>query len=372
MPAPIAHMEHFGRSAIPIEWAPKIVFDPTAVHEIIEDVLVAGGMSVWYGASGSGKTTLLLDAMLRMPRERPWLGKRLERGASVLVCAESPSSARLRVAAFREHHGGDIGSFAIIPEALNLLNGSADVDDLIDLLIRESNRLPVPLALIGIDTVARVMLGGDENTAEDMGRLVAAGDRIRRELAVHVAFVHHSGKDASLGARGHSSLRAATDTEIEVTFDKATKLHTVEITKQRDLGSQGLKLSARFLPVELGTNQWGNPITACVVEQDEPASEHLRAVMQNVEHERAEGVVMAGFHRLRELGIAPADVSNAQGYLPRQMVDKGLADGFDKAALTSAMNRLMGRGTLIRGQVGKYPGSRHHREGLVLSSEVTA
>ena len=107
--------------------------------------------------------------------------------------------------------------------------------------------------------------GGDENAAQDMGRLVSAGDYIRQQTGAHLLYIHHSGKDAARGARGHSSLRAALDTEIEVTADAATKVHTAKITKQRDLPSNGEQLAGRFVPVELGFDQWGGAITACAV-----------------------------------------------------------------------------------------------------------
>jgi len=356
--------EEFRRAPITLLWAPEIVFDQSTTLEIIEDVLLAGQMSVWYGEPGAGKTTLLIDAMLRMPHALPWLGKRLERRAAILVAAESTNSVKSRVEAYRRHHGDDIGSFGMIPHSLNLMDGSADVEELVDLVVEESCHIALAVGLIGVDTIARVMPGGDENTALDMGRLVSAGDRIRSRTEAHLAFVHHAGKDASKGARGHSSLRAATDTEIEVTYDKATKLHTLEVMKQRDLGSQGMKLTARFLPVEIGTNQWGNPITSCVVEHVETESAHIQAVMQGVENDRADAATLAGFARLCEQGVQPSDQPNSADFLPRQILSKGLAQGFGKDEIAAAMHRLMTRGKLRRAVVGQYA-NRSPRHGLV-------
>ena len=41
----------------------------------------------------------------------------------------------------------------------------------------------------------------------------------RNATGAHLLIVHHTGKDETRGARGHTSLRAATDTEIEITGD---------------------------------------------------------------------------------------------------------------------------------------------------------
>ena len=78
-----------------------------------------------------------------------------------------------------------------------------------------------------------------------------------------VGFVHHSGKDASKGARGSSALRAATDTEILVEGQSGQR--TATVTKQRDLES-GQRMPFELQAVRIGTDQDdGSPITSCVV-----------------------------------------------------------------------------------------------------------
>lgn len=364
MGEPVMRLEDYTQPTLPIERADEIEFSETDLHEIVEDVFGARRMSVTYGESNSGKTTLMLDLALRMPTGREWLGKRVEPSAVIYIAAESPNSVRLRLEAFRRHHGAPIGEFAMVPSALNFLDPSADVEDLIDLINVEKKRLTLPLRWICVDTVARVMAGADENAGSDMSRLVATCDRLREVVGAHVNLIHHSGKDAAKGARGHSSLRAAVDTEIEVTFDPSTKLHTLEVTKQRDLSSKGAKMSARFLPVKLGTNQWGKPITACVVEPDQPASSHIRAVMAAVDNKNAEAATLAGFRRLTEQGVQASDARNAADFLPKQMLAKGLDGGFSKDQIEAAMNRMMTNGTLKRAPIGHYS-NRTPRFGLV-------
>jgi hypothetical protein len=71
-------------------------------------------------------------------------------------------------------------------------------------------------SLIVLDTLAQCLIGGDENNGEAIGRAIDHANHIRRETGAAVLFVHHTGKDVTKGARGHSSLFAAMDTVIAV------------------------------------------------------------------------------------------------------------------------------------------------------------
>ncbi len=120
-----------------------------------------------------------------------------------------------------------------------------------------------PFALIVFDTLARVM-AGDENAAPDVGALMRGIDHLRRATGAHIMLIHHSGKDASKGARGHSALRAAVDTEIELTKSKETDERMARATKQRDMAS-GADCLFRLEQVVLGRDQDGDPVTSCIV-----------------------------------------------------------------------------------------------------------
>jgi len=258
--------------SIRIEWARDLPQDLQPPPQIVENVLTAGGMSMFFGESNSGKSYLAIHLAICVSLGLPWLGRKTRQGAVLYIAAEGAWSIRLRLAAHRKHFAREIGTFGLIPQVLSLLDPSADVENLIELVKVRLAQIGEPVVLVVIDTVARVMGGGDENAAQDMARLVGAGDRIREETGAHLLYIHHSGKNASLGARGHSSLRAALDTEIEVTADEATKTHTAKITKQRDLPSKGDRLCAQFVSVELGVDQWGGAVTACaVIDSEQPS-----------------------------------------------------------------------------------------------------
>ena len=66
------------------------------------------------------------------------------------------------------------------------------------------------------------------------------------------------------GTRGHSSLKGAVDTEVEISHDKQLKIFTAEVTKQKDL-EQGQRFPFRLVPSVVGMNERGKKVTSCIV-----------------------------------------------------------------------------------------------------------
>ena len=281
---------------LPIVYAHEIGADSLNLPQIFEDVLTAGGLSVMYGASNSGKSYIGLYAACSIARGISCLGKRTTAGVVLFVAGEGAASVKMRIEAYKRHHSVDRFPLAIIPAAVNMLDPLADTQRVIDAARRAEDEFGLSITLTTIDTLARAFGGGNENSSEDMGAVIGNADRIRAETGTHLQFIHHSGKDESKGSRGHSSLRAATDTEIEVT-DSGNRLHTCEIVKQRDLGSMNLRLSARFVPMDFGVDQWGKPLMVCVVEDADavPKPAHKKALGKNqallLAHIRANGPI---------------------------------------------------------------------------------
>jgi hypothetical protein len=231
---------------------------------LVKGLLLAGSLLVIYGESNSGKTFFMLDLALSVCRGGLWRGHRTQRGLVLYIPLEGATSVRNRVAAYRlanpDVHGGI--PFAIIPQAVDFLDTEA-VGALIDTIRAAEAECGDKVVLVCIDTFARAVAGGDENTAKDVGLAVKCADRIRNETGACVAFVHHAGKDATKGARGSSALRAAVDTEILVEGQNGQRVATV--TKQRDLES-GQRMPFELLPVDIATDpDDGTPIRSCVV-----------------------------------------------------------------------------------------------------------
>lgn len=247
----------------PISWA-----DLEQMPErpsLVKGVLDQNGTSLVYGESGTGKTFLALDIAFHIARGLSWHGRDTTQGAIVYVITEGAYNFKKRLEAIRQYNDlQDHPPLYIVMSSIDLRSGAADAVA----LNREIKQLVEREGLDGvgmiiIDTLARAMSGGDENTPVDMGKFIKHCDVIRTGTGAHLMIIHHSGKDASKGARGHSSLRAAVDTEIEVT-NGSDDVMTVEITKQRD-GETGGKFFFRLETIEIGQDEEGEADKSCVL-----------------------------------------------------------------------------------------------------------
>ncbi|GAO21242.1 primase 2 [Alicycliphilus sp. B1] len=235
----------------------------TPPDELVEGVLTAGDGSVLYGDSNSGKTFFVIDMAAAVARGARWMGRNTEPGLVVYLAAESPASVRGRLQAYQRHHGVRVPNFAIVQSPIDLFDGDADTEAVIAVVRQLERQRGQKVRLIVGDTLARLSAGANENAGQDMGLVVRRFDRIRTACNAHFLLIHHSGKAAANGARGWSGIRAAVDTEIEVTDSPAGRC--AEITKQRDLSTKGERIGFRLDTVTLGTTKWGAAATSCVV-----------------------------------------------------------------------------------------------------------
>lgn len=247
----------------PFTWAadyPAVKAPETVIGNLIE----RGSLVEVFGDSNTGKSTLVLEMASAVATGARWRDRRTKHGIVLWVALESAAGLRRRVTAYRQHHKlGDAELlFADITVAVRLL----DVQNVESVVQTAKNAEMVarhPCMLIVVDTVARALAGGDENDGRDMGTLIRSCDMIRHATGAAVLLIHHSGKDSTRGARGHSSLRAAVDTEIEVSGQDNPR--QAKVTKQRDLPS-GDTFAFDLEAVTIGQDdETGEAITACVV-----------------------------------------------------------------------------------------------------------
>ena len=233
--------------------------------ELVEGTIGRGAMAMLYGDSNSGKTFLCIDIAAAVARRAAWMGRPTAGGLVLYLATESPASVVMRLKAYQRHRGLRVPGLIVVRSPINLFDGQADTTALLNLVDELETEHGEKVVLIIGDTLARLAAGANENAGQDMGVVVRNIDAIRASTGAAVLLIHHCGKDASRGMRGWSGLRAAVDTEIEVTVDEASGLRSAEITKQRDLPGKGDRIGFRLVPVHLGVNRWGNERGSCVV-----------------------------------------------------------------------------------------------------------
>lgn len=229
---------------------------------LVRDLLPRAGLVVVYGDSGSGKSFFMLDVTMAIARGADWRGRPVAKGRVVYVVAEGATGFAKRFQAYCEHHGLDPETVDIhfLADSFSLAT-SGDATELLKTL-QTLGRLD----MVVIDTYARVMAGSNENDAKDVGEAVKQCDKLHRGTGALIVLVHHSGKDATKGARGSGALRAAADAEIQVV--KTREYRAATITKMKD-GADDAEYQFRLHETVLGTDAEGFLITSCVVEQRE-------------------------------------------------------------------------------------------------------
>lgn len=186
----------------PISMA-RYVPDLTARH-VIDGMLYRGEVSVLYGPSNSGKSAVVIRLAQSVASGERVLGAEVQKGGVIYVAAEAPLSVRSRAhLILPEDDARD--RFLVVAGRPNLSD-----DEYVRTLIaagREAmSRFTVPLALIVFDTGARSFGGADENSNEQMTRVIDRANEIAVTLNVHVMIVHHTGKEGDRGARSGVSI----------------------------------------------------------------------------------------------------------------------------------------------------------------------
>ncbi len=227
------------------------------VEFAVEAVLPVQGVGVVYGPPQSGKSALVLSLVDALSHGKRWFDREVKQLGVWYGALEGQSGLRQRVDALEVHAGAPLPKSAkFLFDALNLMNE----DDVAAL--KTKIRAHGGADVLVIDTLACAMAGGDENSSRDMGKVVAAAKELQTLTGGLVLIVHHTGKDASRGMRGHSSLLAALDVAIHVQrFDDH---RTWTLTKARD-AEDGVAGAFVLDRIELKPDSKGKPRHSIVV-----------------------------------------------------------------------------------------------------------
>lgn len=238
------------------------------VRWLVRGVLPEEGIAAIYGPPGSGKSFLVLDALAHIAGGREWFGCRVNAAPVVYLGLEGEAGIAQHIQAWQSHNGPLPQAFRAILSALDIRK-PADRAELANAI----KGAGMAGGVLAVDTLNRAAPGADENSSAEMGEIVQSAKAFQAELGGLLLLVHHSGKDASRGLRGHSSLLAALDASIEVTRDGDRR--EWRIGKAKD-GEDGKAHPFRLSVVELGTDDEGEEVTSCVCLPDEAPADSVR------------------------------------------------------------------------------------------------
>jgi hypothetical protein len=237
----------------------------------VRGVLPLEGIAATFGPSGSGKSFLVLDLLASVASGAEWFGCRTKAAPVLYVALEGEAGIAQRVQAYQVKHGRLAAGFRFLLQGLDIRNATDRAD-----LVTAVQAAGWSGGVLCLDTLNRAAPGMDENDSKSMGEVIAAAKAIQAAVGGVVLLVHHTGKDAAKGMRGHSSLHAALDAAIEVT--RTDDRREWKIAKSKD-GEDGEAHPFRLDVVQIGEDEDdGEPVTSCIVVPEKSVDDAMRRV----------------------------------------------------------------------------------------------
>lgn len=226
---------------------------------LIDNVLDQGTTALLYGSWGTAKTFISLDWAASVATGRRWQGRDTKQRRVLYVVGEGAFGFKGRIHAWETGWKKSIGDewLHFLPEPVNLTH-PVEVGNLCALVDWGG------YSFVILDTLARCMVGAEENSAKDGGIVVDAMTRLLKYTPNQrgvVLGIHHAGKDAKT-LRGSSAFESGADTVYFTSRDELGVI-TLEREKRKD-GPEIDSHALRLTQIEA--------TESCVVESQTPAT----------------------------------------------------------------------------------------------------
>jgi hypothetical protein len=200
---------------------------------IIKDLIPDDSVCLWLGASQTFKSFLLQDAMLGVAAGTETFGDIPDPGVCLYAALEDMNGViGPRRKAWKSARGiTDVDNFRASPAPR--IEHHDDIDEWMDEIERDLKG--ARLRMVAIDTAGKAIGGQNENESAVVRQFWSVCDALRERFGCTVVAVHHSGKDASRGARGSSAWQGDFDTIVEVKRPSMQHLNVeVTVTKHKN------------------------------------------------------------------------------------------------------------------------------------------
>lgn len=194
---------------------------------IIDNVILAGSVSVFYGEPGSKKTYSLLSMAVCVALGKSWLGNEVK-PRKVLFIDEESGERRLSNrlgAAIKGEFGDETIPIQFVSLAAFMLDSKEDTEEVQNLIQTAGAGLTI------IDSLSAVM-NGDENSKKDVQPVFTHLRRIAEKTGSAIIVIHHANKNG--GYRGSSAIKSNVEQMIQVTSEEGSTWIQFKSEKIRD------------------------------------------------------------------------------------------------------------------------------------------
>jgi hypothetical protein len=199
---------------------------------LIDRLLPADSFVTLYGPPGATKSFWALDAALSIAAGRKFHYREVKPGKVIYFVGEGLRGMRYRIEAWKAAHPDHDAdrleeNFLVVPSPVKLLEKYDQSK-----LIATAEQLG-EARLVVVDTWARALTGGDENSAGDAGVAIDVLEQVRRLTGATTLVVHHTGADGTR-ERGSTALRGASDCTLRMLRDDTSRLSVLSCMKSKD------------------------------------------------------------------------------------------------------------------------------------------
>ena len=301
---------------------------------LLQGAMLMETLCLVVGAPGSGKTFLALDLVMTMAHavveekhSCTWFGRRIKPCAVVYVSGEGQADFTIRLHGWMALNGVSKETALpvfLIPQPIDMRTSADGTIALIE-EIKKIDRICYEMfschvGAVVLDTLNRMLMGGDDTKAEHIGAFVKHSTMLREQLAVTVIAIAHTPKEAGRSdPRGHSSLVGDSDLTMFVRKNPDGAPNDWKITRNK-AGPEGDRHEFRLRQIKLSKEDDDDPVTTCVV--IEGASE---ASIEAVEGTEAAEALATGRHHMTPDGrsILPHGLTLQLRALQRAITDSG-------------------------------------------------
>ena len=238
----------------------------------VEGLLPERGVGVLVGGEGSGKTFVAVDLCMAIANGTAYANNfHTTQGRVLYAAAEDKLGVGSRFVAHHQSTGLSVDNITLW-QGISL----TDLSD-IEYLEQSGERFQ----FVVIDTLSKATPRLDENDNSAMASAIGRAYQLSAIWNAFVLLVAHSGKEASKGIRGASSLTANVDTIFKVTRPGRGKQVGLSLVKQK-AGPEGATLNFSLEPTEVRNTQTGELTSSLIVKPaSRSAADLIRIVLQD-------------------------------------------------------------------------------------------